>query len=270
MSDEFAKYAVYWVPKSPDALAQFGVAWTGWCAERGEHRARGEFFDIAVDIPAITRQVWRHGSHAVVKAPFRLRAGRSRFSVEHALERVIDRTVAFRLPHLRLAVIGGSVALVPDQSCSALDDLVAGVGEAMAPLDAATHDLAAPANGFAEAQAPAPVGITGEDIDSLVQLPAADAHRFHMPLTDQLGLEIAFEVMAELQPLLEPMLGAARRLHDVALMGDPGGGRPLRVLQRYDLSATPLQRASSAMPCQGPHVLVPTLGDRMTETDIAV
>jgi hypothetical protein len=255
MPGEFEKYAVYWVPKSPDALARFGVSWTGWCAERGEHRTRGEFRGIDIDIPAITRQVWRHGFHAVIQAPFRLQAGRGRFAVEHALERVIGENVAFRMPDLRLAVVGGSVAaLVPHQSCAALAALVARVGEAMAPLDAA----------------PAPDGIVIEDAEPLVQLPAADAHRFHMPLTDRLPLEVAFQVMEKLQPLLEPMMGEPRRLHDVALMGDPGEGRPLRVLQRYDLSDTPRQLGANPMPCRGPHMLAPMLSDPMLGTELAI
>lgn len=265
MSGEFEKYAVYWVPKRADALARFGVSWTGWCAEQGEHRTRGEFPGVAVDIPAVTRQVWRHGFHAVIKAPFRLRAGRGRFSVEHALDQVIDEIVAFRLPRLRLAVIGGSVAaLVPHQNCAALGALVDRVGEAMAPLDAIPHDLVAPApDGNA-------AGNNGKDAESLVQLPVAEAHRFHMPLTDRLGLETAFEVMEELRPLLEPMLGEPRRLHDVALMGDPGEGRPLRVLQRYELSDTPRRRGANPLPCHGPHVLAPKLGSPMAETELAL
>ena len=275
MSGEFEKYAVYWLPKSTDALARFGISWTGWCAEQGEHRPRGEFPGVAVDIPAVTRQVWRHGFHAVIKAPFQLQTGHGRFWVEHALEQVIDEIVAFRLPRLLLAVIGGSVAaLVPHQNCAALGTLVARVGEAMAPLDAAPHDLAAPANGFAGAQAPAldghAAGIVGEDIESLVQLPVAEAHRFHIPLTDQLGLETAFEVMEQLRPLLEPMLDEPRRLHDVALMGDPGEGRPLRVLQRYDLSETPVRRGANPLPCHGPHLLAPMLTDPTALADAAI
>ena len=259
MSDEFEKYAVYWVPKSPDALARFGISWTGWCAEQGAHRPRGEFPGVAADIPAITRQVWRHGFHAVIKAPFRPQAGRGRFSVEHALEQVIDEIVAFPLPRLRLAVIGGSVAaLVPHRDCAALGALVARVGEAMAPLDATRHDMGAPA------------GTVIEDVDPLVQLPAADAHRFHMPLTDRLPLEVAFQVMEKLQPLMEPMLGEPRRLHDVALMGDPGEGRPLRVLQRYDLRDTPVLLGANPMPCHGPQVLAPMLNDPMAATDFAI
>ena len=272
MSDEFERYAVYWVPKRSDALARFGVSWTGWCAEQGEPRARGEFRGVSINIPVVTRQIWRHGFHAVIKAPFHLGPGRSRFSVEHALWGLIEESVSFRLPRLRLAVVGGRVALVPRQNCSALDALVARIGDAMAPLDGAQ------ANGFAEAPAPAPdgvaVGITGgiagEDIESLVQFPAVDAHRFHMPLTDQLALEMAFEVMEELRPLLTPMLDEPRRLHDVALMGDPGEGRPLRVLERYDLRDTPLRKASSALPCHGPHVLAPMLSNGMAKSDIAV
>jgi hypothetical protein len=144
----------------------------------------------------------------------------------------------------------------------------------MAPLDAAPHNLVAPNNGFAEAQVPAPdgnaAGITGEDVESLVQLPAAEAHRFHMPLTDQLGLETAFEVMEELRPMLEPLLDQPRRLHEVALMGDPGEGRPLRVLQRYDLRDTPVRHGANPLPCHGPHVLAPRLNDPIAGTELAI
>jgi hypothetical protein len=113
-------------------------------------------------------------------------------------------------------------------------------------------------------------GSTGEGIEALVQLPATDAHRFIIPLTDRLPLEAAFQVMEELQPLLEPMMSTPRRLHDVALMGDPGEGRPLRVLQRYDLSDTPVQRGANPMPCHGPHMLAPMLDDPMLGTELAI
>ena len=59
-------------------------------------------------------------------------------------------------------------------------------------------------------------------------------------------------------------------LDDIALMGDPGQDRPLRVLQRYDLCDTPQRRTSSALPCHGPHVLVPMHDDGFTKTNIAI
>ena len=101
-------------------------------------------------------------------------------------------------------------------------------------------------------------------------MPATDAHRFLIPLTDRLPLEVAFRVMEELQPLLEPVMGASRRLHDVELMGDPGEGRPLRVLQRYDLRDWPLRQASNAMPCYGPDVLMADFNDPLVRSEIAI
>jgi hypothetical protein len=267
MSDEFDRYAVYWVPKRADALARFGVRWTGWCAEQGEFRPRSDFSRFSFDVAAVTRQLRRHGLHAVIKAPFRLGTGRSRFTLEHILGDLIENCVSFQLPRLHLAVVDGCVALVPRQNCSALSNMVARLGDAVAPLDATI-----PANGFAEAAAPppGPEAIAIDDAESLVQMPASAAHRFHMPLTDQLGLELAFRVMGELRPLLEPMLEAPRRLDDIALMGDPGQGRPLRVLQRYDLSDTSLRKVSGAMPCHGPHVLVPMLDEGFVKSNVAI
>ena len=273
MSNEFEKYAVYWVPRYPDALARFGAAWTGWCAEQGEPRSGGMPHNLSFDIPTITRQVWRHGFHAVINAPFRLGAGRSLFSVEHVLGLLAEDNVAIKLPRLRLAVVDGCVALVPGENCTKLGNLVARVGAAIAPLDAA-----APANGFAgvspensdASRAPVPGGDATEDHDTVIQLPIVDAHRFHMPLTDQLGVEMAFRVKKELEPVLEPMLDEPRRLQDLALMGDPGQGRPLRVLQRYDLRETPMRRASHALPCYGPNVLVSTRSNPLTKAEIAL
>ncbi len=66
------------------------------------------------------------------------------------------------------------------------------------------------------------------------------------------------------------MLDEPRRLHDVALMGDPGEGRPLRVLQRYDLSDTPVRRGANPLPCHGPKVLAPKLGSPMAGTELAL
>ncbi len=40
MPTHFDQYAISWVPQLPDPLAQFGAAWTGWCAERGEDISR--------------------------------------------------------------------------------------------------------------------------------------------------------------------------------------------------------------------------------------
>jgi hypothetical protein len=264
MSDEFEKYAVYWVPKRADALARFGASWTGWCSDQGERRARGAFGGLSVDLATITKRCRRHGFHGVVKTTFRLGDGRSRFSLEHILGRLAEDSAAFQLPRLRLAVVDRSVALVPVQTNQTLVDLVTQVDQAFAPLDAAppSDDFATSADG-----APTP---HGDQIDQVIKFPTAAAHRFHIPLSDPINPELALELIEMLQPVLEPMLQQPRQLNDLALMGDPGEGRPLRLLLRYELRNWPLRQASRAMPCQGPHVLLTSFDDPLVKAEIAI
>jgi hypothetical protein len=265
MSDEFEKYAVYWVPKRSDALARFGRSWTGWCADHSERRTRGAFSSFTFDTTAITRHGRIHGFHAAIKSPFRLGAELSSFALEHVLGLLAEESVSFQMPRLRLAVVNECVALVPSQGSPALNDLVARIGDALGQLGAPDDD-----NREARTSAPAlPVEGAGKAAP-VIRFPTADAHRFHMPLTDPIGVTLALEVMEQLHPVLEPILREARQFDDVALMGDPGEGRPLRLLQRYELRAWPLRAASGALPCRGPHVLVASINDPLGKAEIAI
>jgi len=258
MSDEYESYAVYWVPRRPDSLARFGTSWTGWCAERGEFRPREPGSLMGEDARAIAHETCRHGFHGVIRAPFRLLPERSQFTLEHALELLSEQCLGFALPRMRLAVVGGRVALVPREGSTALGALVASTAAAVANL----------AEGAVMAEPPVPCTRNGRG--QVVQLPAAEAHRFHAPLTDPMPLAAAFEVVERLRPVLEPSLDEPRRLTELALMGDPGEGRPLRLLQRYELRETPVRRATVALPCQGPHILAPLFDQTMVERDIAI
>lgn len=263
MSDEFERYAVYWVPRRPDPLAPFGVAWTGWCAERGELRPRGAFGEID-DPPAVTRALWRHGLHGVIRAPFTLAPGRSQFSVEHVLGALADDLASIGLPRFELGVVEGRVALVPVAGSAALGALVTRVVDALEPL-AASGRPTGRADGFAEPAAPAV-----DTRASLVPFLGTGAPRFHVPLTDVQPIERAHALRDALAPRLAPMLGAPRRLSELALMGDPGGGRPFRVLERYALLDWPHRRGAAALPCHGPEVLAPVPETRRHKVDAAV
>jgi hypothetical protein len=267
MSDGFEKYAVYWVPKRTDALARFGAAWTGWCADQGERRSASPLGDLSINIGAVTNGVRRHGFHAVIKAPFSLAAGRSRFSVEHFLGCLAEDAVSFQLPRLRLAVVDGYVALVPSQASQALDELVSRVGEAFAPLEAAT-----PINGSDKTPdvANAPCATGRKMSGPVLMFPTSAVHRFHLPLTDRLNTATALELIEKLQQVLEPMLREPRQIRDLALMGDPGENRPLRLLLRYELLDWPMRHGSTAMPAQGSSGLAPDFSDPAMLSDIAV
>ncbi|HUF86285.1 MAG TPA: DUF1045 domain-containing protein [Thermohalobaculum sp.] len=262
MLDDFARYAVYWVPRRPDPLAQFGAAWTGWCAERGEPCPRGSFdghlAGLGVEVAAITRALRCHGLHGAIRAPFRLGPGRSRFSLEHVLDALAETMVAFPLPRFELAVLETRVALVPARSSGSLAALVTRVSDALAPL-------AAPAGTNGSAGHP-PRAAAGDP--ALVPFRPA-AERFHVPLTDALPIERAHAIRTALAPLVGPMLDAPRRLSELALMGDPGGGRPLRVLLRYGLADRLLRRGAQALPCHGPEVLTPMPDEPRRRADAA-
>lgn len=260
MPDEFERYAVYWVPGRTDDLAHFGCSWMGWCAERGELRPREATSGLSADIAAATRAISRHGFHGVIQAPFRLRSGRSRWSVENALRLAADQLVAVPLPTLELAVIAGRVALVPDRPDPALARAVARIEDGVGPLAADAPRALRPA-----------ASRSAGGTERLQQLPASPAHRFHLPLTDRVDLGTAFRIRAELARRLQPLLDGPHRLTDLALMGDPGGGRPFRVLQRFDLRETPARRGAAVLPCVGPQTLVPMPPPgRLQKTEVAV
>lgn len=257
MLDDFDRYSIYWVPVRPDSLCPFGCAWMGWCAELGELRPRHQIRHLTDDIAAATRRVWRHGIHAEIAGPFRLRSRAGRWPVEDALNRIADEMVAVELPPLELAVIGGRVALVPASPSRELADTVALVKAAIAPITlAAPYDTAQRAPAVAS--------------DILSQLPASPAHRFHVPLTDPVDLGTAFRIRNELTPRLAEVLAEPRRVGDLALMGDPGGDRPLRVLQRFELRESAPGRTAAALPCSGPQTLVSACGPQMACTELAV
>lgn len=242
MFNDFERYAVYWVPKRPDPLGPFGDTWTGWCAEHGEHRPRGDF----PDLPSITRRLCRHGLHGVINAPFRLAPGRSQFALEHALAAIAEESVSFKLPRLELAVVGGRVALVPAQGSEALSALVARVRAALAPL--ADPDLAEESR-----PAPAPGARTG----ALVPLVPSAQQQFHLPLSDVQPVEKAHALKDALAPLVEHLLAAPRSLSVISLIGDPGGERPVRALHNYALLDWPLRPGARVLETCGPQVLAP-------------
>ena len=253
MSGEFEKDAIYWVPKRADPLARFGIGWTGWCAEQGELRPIKSFGKLSFDPAAVTRRLRRHGLHGVIRTPFRLRAGRSWFALDCALRDVVEASIACTMPKLKVAVIDGRVAIVPVEGSSALSALIGRIDAAIGPIVQTGGEEATGAD------------TAGAGNVGVVQLPSTQAHRFNIPLTDRLEVNDAFRVAAEMEPLLAPMLDQPRKLTDIALMADPGGGRRLRVLNRLDLRQTPLRPTSSALPTMGPDMLVPT-----SRADIAV
>lgn len=250
---DYESYAIWWAPRPGTGLAQFGAEWTGWCADRGVVSAGRRAAVSRVAGRCVPGSLGSRGLHASVRSPFRLGPGCSSWALEDALADVAERTEAIRLPSLELTVFDGRVALALSQPDGALSRLVAAVADAVRPF-ALPLPYAAEPDG-----APQPGG--GDD---------ASLERFHLPLTDRLDLGRAFEIVAHLGPRLAPILGRRQRIDDLALVGDPGGGRPWRVLQRHALAGETSRRdgrVPAGMAWRGPSLLTPLAGvDRRRAT----
>jgi hypothetical protein len=245
---QYASYAIWWVPRPGTALARFGAEWTGWCADRGIVSATPALDAMARRRPGVPGSIGRFGLHATIKSPFRLMPGRSRWALEDALADLAERTEAIRLPPLELTVFDGHAVLALTRSDAAVARL----------LDA----VAAVVRGFHLPPRYAAQGAQPGSRDwGACSMPALE--RFHLPLTDRLALGAAYELVAELEPSLAPLLSGPQLVADLALVGDPGGGRPWRLLQRHALAEEvpdPEARVPTGMAWSGPSLLEPLAG----------
>lgn len=254
MVGDFERYAVYWVPRRPDSLSRFGCAWMGWCPELAEHRERDA---IPAAMQPLTAKIWRHGFHGVVKAPFRPVVPAERWVIDRELQDLAESFEGFAMPRLQVELVDNRVVLAPACHSAALTELLARVEQALAPV-ADLVDLPRMRRAAA-----------ADSSGHVVQHPAARS-RFRVPLTDRLAPGLAQDAAETLKPLLAPHLDQDRRLSDLALMGDPGDGRPLRVLTRYELRSSPPRQASAAaLPAHGPQVLAPEFSEAI-EAEIAI
>jgi hypothetical protein len=246
---DYTSYAIWWVPRPATGLGQFGAEWTGWCADDGMVSAPVLAAAGPGDPPrpGVPGEVGRHGLHAVIRPAFRLAPGRSLWALEDALAELAERTEAIRLPPLELTVFDGRVALALARPDAAVASLLSAVDAALRPfrqpLPYARPDGAADADGQASG--------AGQH---------AALERFHLALSDRLDLGRAYELVAGLGPRLAPALSRQQVIWDLALVGDPGGGRRWRLLQRHALIGEPAaERAPvpAGMAWRGPSLLAP-------------
>ncbi|GHE01200.1 phosphonate metabolism protein [Defluviimonas sp. 20V17] len=226
---DYARYAIYYTPP-PGALADFGARWLGWDAARG--RARAHF-----DLPALPRPVAdltaaprKYGFHGTLKPPFRLAPGQSRATLDTALEDLAARLAPVTLAGLRLARLGGFLALVPEGEAAALAALAA---EVVARLDAfrapPTRD---------ELQRRRAAGLSPAQEANLLRWGypyVMEEFRFHLTLTGALPPEAAEATRAALAPVLAPLQPRPFVLDALSLCGEDGAGR-FHLLHRVPLS----------------------------------
>lgn len=240
------RYAVWWVPQRDSRLARFGAEWTGWCPEKGSLHRGGElssFAEAHANLPAGFRL---GGLHAPFGSAFRLAEGRSPWALERALAELAARTPPILLPSLRLERRKNRLRLGFGQPPLALAQLIEAVAETVRPLR-----MTSPLAEMARPEA----SVNDEPVLKDASERGKAALRFGFWLTGSSSTSAS--VSAELEPILAPILASPPVLSDLALICDPGGNRPWRVLERFELQGGPetgLQPTPSGMDCFGPRL----------------
>lgn len=224
----YSRYAVYYTPE-PGAFADATAAWLGWDATAGRACAHLEISDLPAPVSEITATPRRYGFHGTLKPPFRLASGSSPARLQDDFTSLAASLAPAQIDGLRIAGLGGFLALVPDGDASELARIAA---EAVAGLD--RHRAPAPPEETARRRA---AGLTTRQEAHLATWGypyVMDEFRFHMTLTGRLADRDLAAVEAALTPVLGPVLPRPFTLDAISLMGEDADGH-FHVLRRARL-----------------------------------
>lgn len=216
------RHAVYWVPAPEHPLWQAGCRWLG---RDPEQPAAGTPPDYAAD-------PWRYGFHATLKAPMRLRDGRSEAELASALQALADDAGAVEVPPLRVDWLGGFLALRPVVAPAPVHPLRQLADRCVRALDAfrAPPDAAELARHGA-----ATLGAEQRALLLAWGYPHVLQHwRLHLTLSDAAPAEpaaLAARARAHFAAALAGPLGPGA----LALFVEPAPGQPLRLSRRFAL-----------------------------------
>jgi putative phosphonate metabolism protein len=130
------RFAIYYAPAVESPLWRRAAQWLGRDAADGAP-AHADIAGIApAQRQAITRSARRYGFHATLKAPMRLAAGRTAGQLVEALEAFARDSPPVEIGRLRLALLGGFLALVPELQSAKLSDFAATCVTAFEPFRA--------------------------------------------------------------------------------------------------------------------------------------
>ncbi len=124
----FARYAAYFVPPRDSELAKFGREWLGVDIETGELLKQATVKGVTKSrFNALTIVPRSYGFHGTLKPPFELAAGMSHDGLIDAIKLYAQGLSPIEIPALEISVIGKFIALVPNKSSSALENMAGGI-----------------------------------------------------------------------------------------------------------------------------------------------
>jgi hypothetical protein len=218
-TDSFVRYAIGYAPRADSPLGQFGRAW--FDNETGTGQSR---------LARLAAAPNRDRLYANLLPPFALRAGMVPGALKTRLQSFAGRRKPLQTGPLALLAFRGALGLAPSARTPSLDWVAA---QCFAAFDC----FRAPADEI--------------DRNRWRQEPLTDhqrllleiwgspfvlgEYRFHMLLTEPLDTPRQKKVAQAIWPLLEEVCIQGIEIEALTLFGDPGHGRPLKLLHRYPL-----------------------------------
>jgi putative phosphonate metabolism protein len=239
VTEDYRRYAVYFAPPAGSGLARVAAAWLGIDPETGESvpvdSAIAEYALIGLPVPReqLVRSARVYGFHATLKAPFRLDEDTDFATLDEAVAALAAERAPVTAPALVLSSEIGFVALTPRRPSPALNALA---GACVTQLDG----LRAPLNAteIAKRRRGGLDTIEEQHLRNWGYPYVLDRFRFHMTLTIQLSRGEAARVVDKLEAVFGPYLDEALVVDEICIFGDPGDGKPFRLLRRHALTGS--------------------------------
>jgi putative phosphonate metabolism protein len=222
------RYAIYLAPPPGHPLKAFADAWLGRDPDRDARVAQPVVDGLAPErLHEITAFPRRYGFHATLKAPFRPVAGLAADALLGDLGAFAARQKPFAL-RLRVAELGGFLALVPAEASPPMDRLAAACvrdfDRYRAPLEEAERTRRAPERLSAAERA---------HLERWGYPYVLDRFRFHMTLTGPLDEPERTTVRTILEEALAPQLHDPLAVDQLALFVQTHKVAPFRVAARF-------------------------------------
>lgn len=225
----YRRFAVYYTP-SDAGLAGFGAKWLGWDIAAGRSVPQPSPAGLPAPLAGITARARPYGFHATLKPPFRLAPGQTAEMLDATLALLAEQMPPHPVEGLRLARLGGFLALVPQGETAPLNGLAAMIVETLDSFRA-PPDEAELARRRASRLSPAQETLLARWGYPYVM----GEFRFHMTLTGHLPGAHLPAVEAVLTRELAGVLPARVAIDGLSLAGEDAGGR-FHLLRRHPLT----------------------------------
>ena len=223
----FKRYAVFYTaPPSP--FADFCAGWLGWNSRQGVALPHPILQDL--DVAALTETPRKYGFHGTLKAPFRLATDHSVDDQKTTIAAFARQAAPVILDGMAMGRHHGYLALRPVGHTAALDALAA---RTVADLD---HFRAFATDGELARRRQADLTERQEQNLTKWGYPYVMADfQFHLTLSGRLEERLAQKVLAQLEPILSPLLPRPFPIDHITLMGQAEDGMFYEI-HRYALS----------------------------------